>query len=262
MKNDNLEDLVRNLFFSLVVVAISALVIPVGGVSTTANAQNCADNPDNPFVNCGFETGNFTGWIPQDLSMPFYPLEVNTAGVDIGFGFFISDPTQGVFAVLNGFDGNGPGSISLAQDITVPFGAENLTFDYRCAWDLLNNGDPLFARVFEVNVEESGGGGGEFLSEQIFIAEPGTVAIPDSGGNMQGIVDISEFSGQDVRIVFYWIIPEAFTGPGFCQLDNVNIVGDMQVAQVPALSEWGLFAMAGILGIMGFIAIRRKRLTV
>lgn len=30
---------------------------------------------------------------------------------------------------------------------------------------------------------------------------------------------------------------------------------------VPTLSEWGLIAMAGILGIIGFMVIRRKRAT-
>jgi hypothetical protein len=30
---------------------------------------------------------------------------------------------------------------------------------------------------------------------------------------------------------------------------------------VPTLSEWGLVAMAGILGIVGFMIIRRKKAT-
>ena len=34
-----------------------------------------------------------------------------------------------------------------------------------------------------------------------------------------------------------------------------------QVAQVPTLSEWGLIAMAGILGIVGFMVIRRRKAT-
>jgi hypothetical protein len=33
------------------------------------------------------------------------------------------------------------------------------------------------------------------------------------------------------------------------------------VSQVPTLSEWGLIAMAGILGIIGFIVIRRRNVT-
>jgi hypothetical protein len=33
------------------------------------------------------------------------------------------------------------------------------------------------------------------------------------------------------------------------------------ITQVPTLSEWGLIAMAGILGIVGFMVIRRRRVT-
>jgi len=33
-------------------------------------------------------------------------------------------------------------------------------------------------------------------------------------------------------------------------------------AGVPTLSEWGLIAMAGVLGIIGFIVIRRRKAAV
>ena len=32
--------------------------------------------PANPIINCGFESGDFTGWITEDLSAPFFPLQV------------------------------------------------------------------------------------------------------------------------------------------------------------------------------------------
>jgi len=38
-------------------------------------------------------------------------------------------------------------------------------------------------------------------------------------------------------------------GPPFC------------VASIPTLSEWGLIAMAGILGIVGFMVLRRRKVT-
>lgn len=38
-------------------------------------------------------------------------------------------------------------------------------------------------------------------------------------------------------------------------------VGFRDVSSVPTLSEWGLIAMAGILGIAGFMVMRRRRLT-
>lgn len=33
------------------------------------------------------------------------------------------------------------------------------------------------------------------------------------------------------------------------------------IRDVPTLSEWGLIAMAGVLGVIGFMVIRRKRAT-
>ena len=35
----------------------------------------------------------------------------------------------------------------------------------------------------------------------------------------------------------------------------------MPIVEVPTLSEWGLIAMAGILGIVGYMVIRRRKAT-
>lgn len=43
---------------------------------------------------------------------------------------------------------------------------------------------------------------------------------------------------------------------GSCTFTNIKAP-----SQVPTLSEWGLIAMAGILGIIGFIVIRKRQLT-
>ena len=42
---------------------------------------------------------------------------------------------------------------------------------------------------------------------------------------------------------------------GFCPIPEV---GDSLVRPVPTLSVWGLIAMAGILGIVSFVIIRRR----
>lgn len=42
---------------------------------------------------------------------------------------------------------------------------------------------------------------------------------------------------------------------------SCNRVPQCTVRNVPALGEWGLIAIAGILGILAFIGIRRKKLT-
>ena len=114
-------------------------------------------------------------------------------------------------------------------------------------------------RTFEVNIEPSGGGA-PLQTDLILTAQAQTTAIPDSGSNLVGVVDMSTFAGQAVRISFDWFVPQEFTGPAFCQLDNVSV--SSVIAPIPTLSEWGLITMAGILGIVGFMVMRRRKLTV
>jgi len=55
-----------------------------------------------------------------------------------------------------------------------------------------------------------------------------------------GRFDRADLSNQRIQVFSQ---PQAF---------NVNI-------SIPTLSEWGLIAMAGILGIVGFMVIRRRK---
>lgn len=240
---------------TILVLAVIFLLIILFMPSTNAFAENCEIN-SNAFFNCGFERGNFRGWDTQDLSEPFFPLQVNIAGITPGFGFFTSDPPQGEFAALTGFDGNGPGTISVAQDVLLSSDADSLTFEYECAWDLLNFG-ATENRIFEVNIEPLGGGA-PLQTDTILTAVAGTTAIPSSGGNQIASVDISGFAGQSVRISFDWIVPQNFTGPAFCQLDNIFASGAR--AQIPTLSEWGMISAAAGLGLVGvFFALKRRK---
>jgi len=62
-------------------------------------------------------------------------------------------------------------------------------------------------------------------------------------------------------------INEFPNGRGFnCISDDIATctffnVKEASPIEVPTLSEWGLIAMAGILGIVGFMVIRRRKLT-
>ena len=185
------------------------------------------------------------------------PYKLGGAGLGPGGSFFLSNPTQGVFAALTGFDGNGPGTIRIAQDVVLPGGSDQLVFDYECAWDMASSG-ATEDKTFEVNIEPSGGGA-PLQTDLILTAQAQTTAIPDSGSNLVGVVDVSTFAGQSVRISFDWFVPQEFTGPAFCQLDNVSV--SSVIAPIPTLSEWGLITMAGILGIVGFMVMRRRKLT-
>ncbi len=158
------------------------------------------------FVNPSFETGDFTGWIAQDMAIPFNPLQVGANW----------PPTDGSFAAYNGFDGGGPDTILLAQDVYLPANANQLAFDYRAWW---NNGGTQ-DRVFTVEIEPFGGGA-PMQSEAILVAQAGT--FNGDTGDLQGSVDVSSFAGMWVRISFEWFIPEVFTGPAGFQLDNIRV---------------------------------------
>jgi len=52
-----------------------------------------------------------------------------------------------------------------------------------------------------------------------------------------------------------------FIPHGVCSSNGIDCIGPVSAA-VPTLSEWGLIAMASILGLVGFIVIRRRKATV
>jgi hypothetical protein len=171
-------------------------------------------------TNGSFETGNAAGWILSDISSPVSPLAVRGAGFNSGYGFFNTAPTDGSYCLTHGFDGNGPGRIRAAFDVTFPPSPITLTFSYRMAWDMQNYGGATAARTFAVTIEPYGGGPA-LQTNTILTAAPGT-SIYDTG-NLFATLNLSAFSGRAVRVSFDANIPEWFTGPGFFQLDNVAL---------------------------------------
>lgn len=191
--------------------------------------------PGNLISNCSFETGNFSGWITQDLTSPFYSLRVSGAGNSPGFGFFSSAPTKGSYAALTGFDGNGPGTIRVAQDVSLPARLATLTFDYRAAWDLKNYGATT-DREFRVTIEPAGGGGA--LYQQVILVAPAHTINNDTG-NLGASMDLSAFAGQAIRISFDWWVPQPSSGPAFAQLDNIRLEATSGLAANPLSWDFG-----------------------
>ncbi len=198
------------------------------------------------FSNPSFESGDFAGWVTQDLTDPFVSLQVGGAGFTPGFGLFTSAPTDGAFAALHGFDGDGAtggtDTIRIAQDVTVSSNSTVL-FDYRAGWDLLNFASGAQSRLFDVNVEPSGGGG-NLQNDNVLTATGGTF-VGDTG-DLTGSVDLSSFVGQNIRVSFDFIVPENFTGPAFFQLDNIRSVPE------PA-------AGIGLLAVVAVALLRQRR---
>jgi len=105
-----------------------------------------------------------------------------------------------------------------------------------------------------------------------------------NGAVLNGIVDCG--SGNLDTVAFQMDVPEEALGffgsriaalvPGTIQTIEINdltfelesceiflneLVGIENVRPIPTLSEWGLIAMAGVLGIAGLMVIRRRKVT-
>ena len=219
-----------------------------------------SSNPLNPIVNPSFEDngGSFHGWNIKELSRasnPQLPLTVVGPGYEYPastffdgccffLDYFASQPTDGAFAAVHDFNGDDQETLSttfvnrreLYQDLTLPAGTTTLEFDYRAAWELYRFGATQ-DRTFGVEIQPAGGGA-VLHAETILFATWG--AGPPVGTGFEedtdnptgvggpyppGIVDVSAFAGQDIRLIFVWNIPEPATGFAYFQLDNVRLTG-------------------------------------
>src|SRR6185369_4365161 len=103
----------------------------------------------------------------------------------------------------------------------VPTGFPVLTFDWRAGWDLLTFPGATQSRVLSVSIGPAGGGA--LLQTNTLLVAPPLTRRLDTGPR-KGSVTLASFAGAPVRIRFDAYVPEAFTGPAFFQLDNVDIV--------------------------------------
>lgn len=227
---------------------------------TPESEHDCTADPDNPVANCSFETGDFTGWGVADLTTPFLPYGVFPGGGSVGFGFFLTAPTQGTVSAVSGFDGDGASgatnTISLFQDLTLPNGLVNMEFDYRGAWDMTFGA--TLDRTFTVSVQPSGGG--VPMQTDLFLTALPNETVTDTG-SLSGNVDLTAFAGDDVRVSFDLFVPEDNTGPAQFELDNVLITAEEIVdpTEIPTLSQVGLIAMVLLLVISSSVIMRRRR---
>jgi len=88
------------------------------------------------------------------------------------------------------------------------------------------------------------------------------LALPEKGFSQDGCCQSTENTcfnivdgGGPAACLIIDFVDGAFCSEGQCIPPTV-------VTPIPTLSEWGLIAMAGILGIVGFMVIRRRKVTV
>ncbi len=255
---------------------LTVLFIPVFA-GFNSNAQELVTNGN-------FETGDFTGWTQQQLTGEgawfvytgtFSPIDSDP----------ILAPPEGTYAAVA--DQGEPDSNILYQDIDLPTGS---TITCSAIVYYMNEADEIMAaatnaftksassgvdvagRVFVIgdglsldfpnqqyridimdpNAPPFDTGNGVLLN--LFQTEPGD---PDSLGYTPINFDLTPFAGSTVRIRAAVAVT---IGPLQGSIDAVSCIAEPRV-EVPTLSEWGLIAMAGVLGIVGFMVMRRKRVT-
>ena len=195
-------------------------------VMAVFTSATLAAPPQQLLVNGSFETG-FTGWGTEDIAVPFVPLAVRGAGFTPGFGLFQTAPTNGSFVADSGFDGGGPGTIAIWQDVSIPAAAPGtvvratLTFDWRAGWDMFNFVGSTLNRTLDFVVEPAGGGT-PLQTTNVLTARAATMNL-DTGA-MSSAFDLSAYKGSAIRVEVKATIPQFFTGPAHLQLDNFSLL--------------------------------------
>lgn len=215
---------------------------------------------DNPFVNGGFETGDFTGWIVIQEPGSAGDWFVYSGDVAPISPHFVLPPPVGVFAAIS--DQLESSSQVLYQDIDVPAGFsiacsviiyyENFAEGFVTASDLSYTTAPnQQARIDIMDPSADAFDVGAGVLENLYQTNPGD---PLTLGYTVLNFDLSQYAGSTVR----FRVAQVDTVSYFLfAVDDVRC-GEI-VRNIPTLGEWGMIAMAGALGLAGLIYSRRRR---
>jgi len=190
--------------------------------------------PVEVITNGGFETGDFTGWTVINPAEPLYPWSV-APPYPIGNIYFTAVTPVGNYMAVNGFDAAGPVEFIIYQDVDIPAGTATLSWKDSMSWLALESGSA--PRIFEVLICDPNT---DATLDTLYSDSVEYDGLFDSGvGSAQPLqqhnVDLSDYAGSTVRLCFVEIIPEAYTGPGHFEIDDISLMVEANVA--PDVSE-------------------------
>lgn len=233
----------------------------INGLSPSVCAQSGQINIGNPAV-----TGNIgvfnallpDDWVTMDIAFPVIPQAVDCSGsYSIGHGFDSITPLDGNCMFVNGFDGRGPGKITMHQEVLIPMEASSATFAWSewLAWDLITFPGSNLDRMFEVQVQSQGGG----PPLEILYSVTAPARTQEFGtGWVSHTADLSAYAGQTIWLCFVEDIPERFTGPAQAAIDGVSLNIECPT-QIPTMGEWGIICLSLLFMILGVNAIRQHQ---
>ena len=227
-------------------------------------AANIALAQTDLVENGDFETGGFFGWtvLNEPLGGGNWYVYSGTTMPESGNSFL--PPPVGVFAAAT--DQFSSGSHVLYQDLAIPGGGEVLCtaiiYYQNSAEDFFTGSDLSYltipnqqARVDIISTDADPFTSSAGVLLNIFQTQPGD---PSTLGYTAIDFDLSPFAGSTVRFRVVEVDNEFFFNFG---IDEVSCITDIapSTTSIPTLGEWGLMAMAGVLGIAGLLYARRKR---
>lgn len=177
------------------------------GIPTMAEAANLV-------VNGGFETGDFTGWdvTTNGIGGCDTNWNVGTTGTETGCSS-VDSPIEGSFAAYSSFDGAGPQSFILSQDILLSDSVESATLSWlQAVRHTIFVGEP---RTFSVNIN------GTAIDTQSFSGFGGDGSWTEF--SIDATDALSAFAGETVTLSFEQFIPDSFSGPAGFGLDAVSL---------------------------------------
>ena len=201
----------------------------------------------NLVANGGFETNDLTGW-----SIFGY---AGTSGCDQGFATYSGnyDPCglssmacsgtpldftapQGTYGISASFDGQGPINKELRQAINLPVNLSqaNLHFNDQYYVDLQDFCSGCTGvRVLDVNVLDATGTNVLATLYNLTLTPNSNYCQTWTPKNLDVLSALQPYAGQNVILSYEITIPEAFTGPGFYALDDVQLNVNSECSGTP-----------------------------
>ncbi len=215
--------------------ALGASLVSFGNGQRYAAAAT--STPVGPgIVNGGFETGDFTGWDILARGNPLVPWTVSGSGAGSGYGLIPTQPQQGSFAAWNGFDGAGPIEFSLSQNVLLPATPVTLTWKDRIQWNFgFVGGIATEGRTFQVQVRQPNDDG-LLATLYSFDTQPEYITVSGDTGWQSHSINLADFAGQYVQLVFMQRAPQIFTGPGQFEIDDIALLN--MPAAAPDIDEF------------------------
>lgn len=174
----------------------------------------------DPIVNGSFETGDFTGWTTTGPGDPAWQASGAGAGGDNGMD--TTQPQDGSFVAWNRFDGFGPTTFTLYQDVALPTDSVELSWKYRAQWTSFASENLPRSADFELRDPVTG----DVLASLHHFDTGPMDADPAGDTGWQSVTaGYRGTAGETVRIFVNVYVGDLFPGPGQFEVDAFAMTG-------------------------------------